>query len=86
MLPELLPEALPELLVTYRGTYVRRITTTGSGAVTGTVEEVVAGTASSATAGAAAEDAVALPPRTAMRTKVAAVETTAAACREAFAG
>lgn len=80
MLPEVLPDALPALPVTYRGTYVRRITTTGSGAVTGTVEEVlVAGSASSATAGAAAEDAVALPPRTAMRTKVAAVENTAAA-------
>ena len=59
---------------------MRRITITGSGAVTGTVEDVVvAGTASSATAGAAAEDAVALPPRTAMRAKVAAVDTTAAA-------
>ncbi|CAB4534039.1 unannotated protein [freshwater metagenome] len=64
---------------------MRRITTTGSGAVTGTVEEVVVGTASSATAGAAAGDAVAFPPRTATRTKVAAVDTTAAARREAFA-
>ena len=45
MLPEVLPDALPEALpvlpVTYRGTYVRRTTTTGSGAVTGTVEEVL---------------------------------------------
>ena len=70
---------LSVLPVIYRGTYVRRTTTTGSGAVTGTVDEVVAGTASSATAGTTAEDAVALTPRTAMRAKVAAVETTAAA-------
>jgi len=62
------------------------MTTTGLGAVVGTVEEAGAGTASSATAGVAEEEAVALPPITATRTNAAVVEMTAASRREAFAG